>query len=179
MLVVDDAQWADEPSLRLLAYLLGRIRDQRVGILVAARTGEPGAGGLLTGLAAERDVTVCELAPLSPTAVRTLIRARLPLAEESFCARCWELTAGNPLGVREVLAAIVEDSADATKPDLDAIAERAARALARSVLRRLAALPPDARALADAVAVFEGGVELPWAAELAGLKSAAALVAAD
>jgi len=148
-------------------------------MLVAARTGEPGAGGLLTRLAAERDVTVCELAPLSPTAVQTLIRARLPDAEESFCARCWQLTAGNPLGVREVLAAIVEESADATQPDLNAIAERAARALSRSVLRRLAALPPDARALADAVAVFEGGVELPGAAALAGLEPAVALAAAD
>ena len=63
LLVVDDAHWADEPSLRLLAYLLGRIRDQRVGLLVAAAA-VSGAGGLLTQLAAERDVTVCELAPL-------------------------------------------------------------------------------------------------------------------
>ena len=179
LLVVDDAHWADEPSLRLLAYLLGRIRDQRVGLLVAARSGEPGAGGVLTQLSAERDVAVCELAPLSATAVRTLVRARLPPAEESFCARCWELTAGNPLGVREVLAAIVEESAEVTEPDLDAVAERAARALSRSVLRRLAALPPDARALADAVAVFEGGVELARAAALAGLEPAAALAAAD
>jgi DNA-binding CsgD family transcriptional regulator len=179
LLVVDDAHWADEPSLRLLAYLLGRIRDQPIGVLVAARSGESDRAGLLAHLAGERDVIVCEPAPLSATAITTLIRERLPEADATFCQRCHELTAGNPLGVREVLLAIADCPPAATGRDLEAIAERAARSLSRSVLRRMAALPPDARALADAVSVFEVDAELQWAATLADLEPPAALAALD
>jgi DNA-binding CsgD family transcriptional regulator len=179
LLIVDDAHWADEPSLRLLAFVLGRIRDQPIGLLVAARTGEPGAGGLLGHLAAEAGVTVCEPAPLSAAAVTALIRERLPEADADFCARCHELTAGNPLGVREVLLAITECPPAAAERDLETIAERAARSLSRSVLRRLAALPGEARALADAMSVFEVDAELAWVAALAELEPAAALAAVD
>src|SRR5581483_1746266 len=141
LLIVDDAHWADEPSLRLLSYLLGRIEDEPIGLLVAARTGEAEPSGLLARLAGERAVTILEPAPLSAAAVSALIRARMPDADATFARRCWELTAGNPLGVRELLAAIADLPPDATRPDVDALAERAARSLSRSVLRRLASLP--------------------------------------
>jgi DNA-binding CsgD family transcriptional regulator len=104
------------------------------------------------------------------------VRRRVPAADDALCRRCLELTAGNPLGVRELAAAI--EASDATI-DLDDAAARAARSLGRSVLRRLAALPADARAMAEAVAVFEGGVPLHRAGALAGLDPAAALAAAD
>ena len=140
LLVVDDAHWVDEPSLRFLSYVLGRIGDQPIGLLVAARTGESGEGGLLTALAADRSTTVCELEPLGPEAVAALIRDRVPAADDGFCRRCWELTAGNPLGVRELVSALAERAPAQAALDLDAIAERAARSLSRSVLRRLGAL---------------------------------------
>jgi predicted ATPase len=179
LLIVDDAHWADEPSLRLLAFVHGRIRDQPIGLLVAARSGEPGAGGFLAHLAGEAGVTVCEPAPLSGAAVTALIQERLPDADAAFCGRCRELTAGNPLGVREVLLAIADCPLAVVDRDLETIAERAARSLSRSVLRRLGSLPPDARALADAVSVFEVDAELQWAAALADLEPAAALAALD
>src|SRR5262249_10284154 len=118
LLVIDDAHWADEPSLRLLAYLLGRIRELPIGVLVAPRTGEVDAAGLLTPLAGEREVTVCEPAPLSVAAITSLIQERLPGADATFCRRCHELTAGNPLGVREVLLAIASCEPAATDRDL-------------------------------------------------------------
>ena len=34
LLVVDDAHWADEPSLRFLVYLAGRLADQPIAVLV-------------------------------------------------------------------------------------------------------------------------------------------------
>ena len=43
-LVVDDAQWADEPSLRFLAYLARRVRELPVAIVVAARPAAAGRG---------------------------------------------------------------------------------------------------------------------------------------
>ena len=46
LVAVDDAQWADEPSLRFLLYLAGRLSEHPIAILVGARAGEP-AGELL------------------------------------------------------------------------------------------------------------------------------------
>ena len=142
VLIVDDAHWADEPSLRLLSYLQSRIREQPVAVLVAARVDEPGEGGLLAQLLADPATTVCELTPLSPAAVADLIRGRVPDADDALCRRCAELTAGNPLGVRELGWAL----ADGDATDLDASAEQAARSLSRSTRQRLRALPPHAGA---------------------------------
>jgi predicted ATPase len=50
LVVVDDGQWVDEPSLRFLVYLLGRLSDQPIALLVAARAGARGEGGLLEQL---------------------------------------------------------------------------------------------------------------------------------
>jgi hypothetical protein len=41
LLAVDDCHWADEPSLRFLAYLAARLDGLPVGLLVTTRTGEP------------------------------------------------------------------------------------------------------------------------------------------
>ncbi|HEY7077696.1 MAG TPA: AAA family ATPase [Solirubrobacteraceae bacterium] len=172
LLVVDDAHWADEPSLRFLVYLLGRLAEHPVALLVAAR---PHAGGLLEQLAADPAAVVRVPAPLGAEGVASLVRRRLGEADDAFCARVLDLTAGNPLQVRELLLAV--DRVDAA--GLEAAAEQAARSLGRSVLRRLAALSPEARALAGAVAVFEDDAPLRLAAALVGLGPVAALEAAD
>ena len=133
LLVVDDAHWADEPSLRFLHYLLGRLDAHPIAVLAATRSGEPGEGGLAGQLAAA--TAVRELGPLGQAAVTELVRRRFPRADERCCVRCFELTRGNPLHVRELLAAIAQDGG----ADLRAAADRAARSLSRSVLRRLGA----------------------------------------
>ena len=119
------------------------------------------------------------LRALGAAAVAELVRWRVADADDEFCRRCLELTAGNPLQLRELLAAVEQQGQPADASTLAAAAEVAARSLARSVLRRLAALTPDARALARAVAVFEDDGPLHLAAELAGLTAVAALAAAD
>ena len=44
--VVDDAHWADEPSLRFLAYLARRVDALRIAVLIGARRDDdPGGGG--------------------------------------------------------------------------------------------------------------------------------------
>ena len=46
------------------------------------------------------------LGPLSAAAVGAIVRAQLDEeADEPFCAACYELTGGNPLLLRELLAA--------------------------------------------------------------------------
>ena len=43
LIAVDDAHWADEPSLRWLAYLAPRLEGLAAGMLVALRQGDPAA----------------------------------------------------------------------------------------------------------------------------------------
>ena len=97
LLVVDDAQWVDEPSLRFLVYLLGRLSGQPVAVLVGARAGRAARPDCSTDSASDPAVRVWALAPLGEAAVSRLVHARLPEADEGFCRRCFELTVGNPL----------------------------------------------------------------------------------
>jgi DNA-binding CsgD family transcriptional regulator len=177
--VVDDAHWADDPSLRFLIYLSGRVSEAPVGVLVAARSGEPGSADLVDVLATDPAARVHVLRPLGSAAVGELVRRRLPRAGQDFCRRCFELSAGNPLHLRALLAALEPSGPRPDETDLAAGAATAARALERSVLRRFAAMAPPARALAEAVAVFEDEVPLDLAATLAELEPVVARTAAD
>ena len=171
LVAVDDAQWADEPSLRFLLYLAGRLSEHPIAVVVGARAA---ADELITRLGAGPDAQVQDPLVARSSAVAALVRERLGDADDELCERCFALTAGNPLEVRALLAAMERQP----RPALAAAAEQAADSLASSVRRRLAALSPNAQALARAVAVFEDDAPLHLAAVLTGLPSAAALVAA-
>ena len=90
------------------------------------------------------------LPPLGAEAVAALVRAGCAGADDEFCRRCFELTAGNPLQLRELLAAIEPQEQPRRRRGAwrRPPTRRRARS-ARSVLRRLAALSP-ARAGAGA-----------------------------
>jgi DNA-binding CsgD family transcriptional regulator len=178
LVVVDDVHWADDPSLRWLIYLSGRVSEAPIGVLVAARSGEPDPADLVDVLALDPAARVHALSPLGTAAVSELVRRQLAGAGEDFSRRCFELTAGNPLHLRALLAALDPSRSQPDETDLEAGATTAARALERSVLRRLAAMAPSARSLAEAVAVFEDDVPLDLAAALATLEPVVAEAAA-
>ena len=139
LLVVDDAHWADEPSLRLLLYLPGRIREQPIAVLVGARIGEPGEGDLLAQLRADPgdDGRGCSRsAPARRGASSSAAAAPTPTTR--CCRRCFELTAGNPLQLRELVCG---DRAPEPRRRGPGGRRRAGRALARA----LGAAPPRAR----------------------------------
>ena len=135
------------------SYLLGRLADQPIAVLIGARRRSPARGACSSGSPGTPRPRVRELGALGAAAVAELVRGR-PGAGDDFCARCLELTSGNPLQVRELLVAI-DRRGTASDAALAAAAEVAARSLGRSVLRRLGALSAGAQALARAVAVFE------------------------
>ncbi len=179
LITVDDAQWADGPSLRWLTFLLGRLTDLPIAVLVATRPGTRGEDRVLARLAGDPDVQERRLEPLGPDAVAELVRRRRPDADDGFCRRCLELTGGNPLHLRELLAAIEVHPGGTDAEILAGSVALASRSLARSVRRRLAALSPAAYRLARAVAVFENDAPLTMAAELAEVDTSEAAHAAD
>jgi hypothetical protein len=62
------------------------------------------------------------LAPLSTAGVEAIVRAQLDEgADERFCAACWELSGGNPLLLRELLAAARGEGLPAQVASLSAL----------------------------------------------------------
>jgi DNA-binding CsgD family transcriptional regulator/tetratricopeptide (TPR) repeat protein len=142
VLVVEDAHWADEASLDLLAFLGRRLARYRAVLLLTYRDDEVGAEhplhSVLAGLPSAL-VRRVPLAPLSPAAV-----AELAGRAGRDATGVHRVTGGNPLLVAEVLAA-AGTGVPATVRDL--------------VLARLAALSPPARELAHLVAVVPSRIE--------------------
>ena len=169
--VVDDVQWLDDPSLAWLGYLGRRVDDLALLLVLGLRSGDPaGNRPELSRLAVGDGVQRIQLAPLSAAGVGAIVRARLDQdADDDFCAACHELTGGNPLFVRELLAAAGSESLPARAASAPALALIAPAAIGTSVLARLARLGTDAVGLAQAAAVLGPGAEVALAAELAEL----------
>jgi DNA-binding CsgD family transcriptional regulator len=180
-LVIDDAHWADEPSLRFVAYLTARLAELPVALVIARRPRAPGAEpGLLDRVAGHPATQVLELRPLSEPAVAQLAREVLGgVASSSVVATCARATAGNPFYLRELLHELANGRDAGTAIDAASIGMSAPAAVARSVRLRLDALGPEPLSLARAVAVLGEGAPLPHAAELARLEPARASRALD
>jgi len=180
VLLVDDAHWADPPSLRYLAYLARRVRDLPVAAIVAARPSEPGADAALLAALTADAATVLRPEPLSEAATAALVRTRLAAdAADPFCAACHDATAGNPFLLRELIAALAGDRAGTDAAGAARVRELGPAAISRAALARLARLGPDAADLARAVAILGTRADLRQAAALAGLDEPAAAAAAD
>lgn len=109
--VLDDAQWADGATLTFLSYLVRRVADQPLSILLLYRTGEAGEQPeleqLLDVARKTNRATIVELARLRPKDVRALVTARLPGdASSNVAARLYQETEGLPFFLVEYLAAI-------------------------------------------------------------------------
>ncbi len=173
VLVVDDLQWADEPSQRFLAHLLGRADELPLLLLAAVRTGED-EGSALRELLALPDATVLRPAPLGTSATAALIRRTVTDAPEELCNTCRELTGGNPFLLRELAGELVDAGVEAPAgvraliPDL----------VLRRVAGQLAQLPSGSTEIARAVALLGPDAELRRAAAVAGLDGATAARAA-
>jgi DNA-binding CsgD family transcriptional regulator len=180
VVVVDDAQWADPPSLRFLGFLTRRLESVAVSVVIATRAAEHEDGGLLDDILATGDCVLLRPRNLTAAAVAELVRRELgPGADDEFCAACHRTTAGNPLFVKELLRALVSDG---VRPDSDGAAAVAAAgpdAISRYVAARLRRQPEDARRVARAVAVLGDDTALPLVARQADVAAADAARAAE
>src|SRR5690348_16083764 len=171
VLAVDDAHWADAPSLRWLAHLAARVEHLPVALLLAVRDG-PDEPELLGELRAAG--TRIRLGPLGPDATVALVRRRLGAGSgdggngaDAQLGRDWHAsTGGNPF-LLEALAVALRDGDDKAEP------------IAQAVLRRIAPEGPEAGRLTRALAVLGGPAPLRQAAALAGLDLPGAARLAD
>jgi DNA-binding CsgD family transcriptional regulator len=176
LLLVDDLHWGDEPSLRWLHYVAGRLDGLRLLAVVATR---PSDRPLVAALLADSGAPALHPAGLSEAAITGLVADRLGGdPHPAFVAACRDATLGNPFLIVELLTALV---ADGVAPTLDAaggLREVRPRSIARSMLARLARLEPSATTLAQCVAVLEE-CSLAEAGALADFDPGLAAAAAD
>ena len=176
LLAIDDAHWADEPSLRWLTYLARRLDGLRVVLLVAFRSQEPAlANPLLLALRAEAAMLL-HPALLSRRAVTELVGAAIvDNYNDQIGEAIWGASGGNPLYLSELLRGF-ERSAQLTgernPPELMA---GGVEAIGRRVIARVRSLDPAALRLAQALAVLGDRCALRHAAAIAALKMAEAI----
>ncbi|MBV9948233.1 MAG: AAA family ATPase, partial [Myxococcales bacterium] len=170
--VVDDAHWADGPSLRFLSFLAARLEGLRVVLALAVRSGEHGvAPGVLETIRNDAGARVLRPAQLSERACERLIDEAFGCAPaREFSRACFEVTGGNPFYLRALVDGF---RAEGLSPDAECVGKvrgQVPEAVVRSLVLRLSRLPTAACALARAVAVLGADAELRHAAELAGLE---------
>ncbi len=171
LLVVDDAQWSDEISLRWLLYLAQRIEGLRISLLIAVRSDEPDGGRpLLEALAAEPAADLARPAALSEEATTALLCRLWGEAVEPALGRaCREWTGGNPWFLAELGAELAGSGLGSREDGPARLRELIPDDVARVTLLRLQRLPESALELARAAAILGSGAELREAAALAGL----------
>ncbi|RKE22165.1 DNA-binding NarL/FixJ family response regulator [Streptomyces sp. TLI_171] len=135
LLSVDDAQWADVPSARVLGFIARRLRTAPVALVASVRTDQPGA------LAAEqlRELT---LPPLGRVEASRLLDLRHPGLDSGVRAAVLRSAQGNPralLDIPDELTA-AQRAGTSSLPDPLPVSVRTAAPL----LARIARLPASA-----------------------------------
>jgi tetratricopeptide (TPR) repeat protein len=176
LLAIDDAHWIDPASGRFLDYVVTRLEELPVAVVMASRP--LGADSALP--ASDPSVPLVELHPLSLAAVGDLVAAHTThQPDPGFTTACHTSTGGNPFLVREVLTALAERQLAPVEELADELANLVSGSASRSILRRIERLGAGALALVKALAVLGGEGELHHAAQLSGLSTQEADQAAD
>jgi tetratricopeptide (TPR) repeat protein len=105
ILLIDDVQWADPPTVRLLGRL-ARLTHQLPLLLIASMRPVPQRDDLFMLRRAQNDAIRLELGPLSGQAVAKLVTAMAGGAPDEELLAIAEDAAGNPLYLTELLAAL-------------------------------------------------------------------------
>ncbi|HEX2273210.1 MAG TPA: AAA family ATPase [Acidimicrobiales bacterium] len=172
VVILDDVQWADEPSLLVLRHLANHVASARLLVLSTLRDDEPGSAlprvlpDLVRSPAVERlDLRGFDLAEVGEQLSRTA-----GVGSPTDARAVLDLTGGNPLFVREVGRAM----ADGTwRPD------RPPRTVLDVVTARLDRVSPECRRLVQAAAVAGRDFSLPLVARALDQPLAECLPAVD
>ncbi len=148
VIAVDDLQWLDRSSVDVLAFAARRLRDVRVGFLLARR---PGRMTELEQALARGSLVRVEVGALTLGALRRMLLDRLGLTvSRPLLRRVVDVTQGNPLFALEIGRSLLgqEGAADADEIPLpDSVEE--------IVGGRVAQLPAGVRTVLLATALSE------------------------
>jgi DNA-binding CsgD family transcriptional regulator len=175
LMVLDDAQWADPPSLKFVEFTCRRVEQLPFLFLVATRLPDRQSPSSLSALLADPAASVLHPAPLSSVAVDCVLRTRIdPDPDAEFVRACLEVTSGNPFLLTELVHEMLDERLNATADAARRVRALGPRGVVRVVLLRLRRLSGDARQLAAALSVASDGMAFRDIAEIAGLDDRAA-----
>ena len=146
LVVVDDAQWLDEPSAKALSFALRRLDADAVVVILASRNP---ATRLLSSVGEK----VIELSGLDPAGGMALLTERNPDFAKPIAEQVVTATGGNPLALIEVAAHLSPDQRQGRQPLPDPLP--VGRDLTDLYQQRLMPLPTDCK-LALAVLAAAG-----------------------
>ncbi|CAN5120298.1 LuxR family transcriptional regulator [soil metagenome] len=150
VVAIDDIQWIDRATARVLEFALRRLECERVGVAVSVRPAESAVvPSLLERLPWRHQPHRVALAPLDPGAIDTMCRSRLGASlARPVLTQVVAASGGNPLFALEIARGILLGEIE-IKPG-----ERLSvpATLQQLVGERLADLPADVRDLLFAVA---------------------------
>ncbi len=163
--VVDDAQWADEASLRALTFAARRLEGDRVFLCVTCRDDAtdrlpPGLLRLARAPGVRLDLGALDLAAVGELARRAYGRPVAP----RVAARLLAHTGGNPLHTRALLDELPLDVLASAEPSSLPVP----RSYASLVLAQVARCGEGARDLVAALAVLGRPAPVPDVARVAG-----------
>lgn len=181
VLLMDDLQWCDTPTLRYVTHLLPRLEGLKLLVVAALRDQEVGCDEeLLRRITTDPATTRVHPAVLSRTATSCLLeQALLGGVHPVFAAACYRATGGSPLLLGELARTITARGMRPDDVNAHQVVDLGPDAVSHLVTARMIRLPPASVALAKAVAVLGEGVELGAVARLAGQDLAAASVSAS
>jgi DNA-binding CsgD family transcriptional regulator len=163
LVALDDIQWIDPPSRRVLEFLVRRLEREPVALLVACRTEREESPPLGMARAfAENRLTELRIGPLSLGALHEVLRARLGLTfARPTLRRIAEASGGNPLFALEIARAVSSSGRRIDPTEPLAIPET----LDDLISDRIAGLPAETReALLVAAVAAAPTIELVRAA---------------
>ena len=160
VLAIDDVQWLDEPSARVVEFVLRRLDEEAVGVIAGRRTSDDVAlDAAVPGAAGDRVVSI-DVRPLSIDSVDRLLRDRLGLElARPALVRLHAVSGGNPFYAIELGRAVGQGQSHVG--DSDAL--RVPPSLEALVADRLAALDADA----ETVVLFAAAAAHPTVESLA------------
>lgn len=176
IIVLDDLQWADDDTLRVLVHLVAELRRTR--ILVVLTSHPPTADATPDAVACAAQLTRLRVAditlgPLGVADVRRWLAEHSGMdVPESVAAEVCNRTGGNPLFVRELVELVRRDVAGDA---LVAALESLPAGLIAVIRKRVAALPPTAQHMLTAASVLGASAEIAVVADIVGIEPAMAL----
>ncbi len=174
-LLIDDLQWADQPSIRALEYVSGRAGEHALNLILASRGESARQAGSFSKLPTE---SLIRPRLLTEEGSGRVLEDLLGQSSHEFSATAHRVTGGNPFLLREIALATARAHIPADRQGAERIAELGPASVASWTLARLARLDERSRRIATSLAVLERA-EVQVVAAHSGLDPAIAAEGAD